>query len=104
MQNNLAAIYADGRGVSQDDAEAVRWFRLAAGQGVAEAQGNLGIMDANGEGVPPDDLLAYAGLNLAAAQGNALACMNNDKRRARMTAHQIARAQELSATLFDIIN
>jgi TPR repeat protein len=27
---NLGFRYATGRGVSQDDAEAVRWYRLAA--------------------------------------------------------------------------
>ena len=27
---SLAMMYLDGRGVAQDDAEAVRWYRLAA--------------------------------------------------------------------------
>ena len=45
-------MYADGLNVLQDDAEAVRWFRLAAGQGEAEAQYNLGLMYDNGRGVP----------------------------------------------------
>ena len=31
-QNDLGVMYADGRGVPQDDAEAVRWYRLAAAQ------------------------------------------------------------------------
>ena len=34
-------MYRDGQGVVQDEAEAVRWFRLAAEQGHAEAQYNL---------------------------------------------------------------
>ena len=34
----LGVMYADGRGVPEDDAEAVRWFRLAADQGHAYAQ------------------------------------------------------------------
>ena len=29
-QNNLGLMYANGRGVPEDDAEAVRWYRLAA--------------------------------------------------------------------------
>ena len=37
-------MYAHGEGVPEDDAEAVRWFRLAADQGDARAQGNLGAM------------------------------------------------------------
>ena len=45
-------MYANGEGVPEDDAEAVRWYRLAAEQGYAMAQSFLGAMYANGEGVP----------------------------------------------------
>jgi len=37
--------------VPQDYAEAVRWYRKAADQGIAEAQFSLGIAYANGVGV-----------------------------------------------------
>ena len=94
---------AQGRGVPENDAEAVRWFRLAAERGFDRAQHNLGLMYANGDGVPQDDVLAYAWLNLAVAQGNALASVNRDQLRTRMTANQVVRAQELSAILFDRI-
>ena len=53
-QYNLGVMYATGRGVTQDYAEAVRWYRLAAGQGDADAQYNLGVMYANGRGVSQD--------------------------------------------------
>ena len=36
-QYNLGLAYARGQGVPQDDQEAVRWYRLAADQGVAAA-------------------------------------------------------------------
>ena len=49
-QYNLGLMYANGRGVVEDDAEAVRWYRLAADQGHADAQYNLGWMYANGRG------------------------------------------------------
>ena len=100
-QYNLGLMYDNGRGVPEDDAEAVQWFQLAARQGDARAQHNFGLMYANGDGVPPDDVLASAWLNLAGAQGNPLASVNKDQLRTRMTANQIARAQELSATLLD---
>jgi TPR repeat protein len=45
-------MYRDGDGVPEDDAEAARWYRLAADQGHAPAQFNLGLMHATGEGVP----------------------------------------------------
>ena len=41
-QFTLGGMYADGTGVPQDDAEAVRWYRLAAAQGLAFAQYSLG--------------------------------------------------------------
>ncbi len=47
-------LYANGEGVLKDEAEAVRWFRLAAEQGDALAQSNLGAMYANGRGVLKD--------------------------------------------------
>ena len=86
------------------DPDWITEIRRQAEQGNAIAQHNLGLMYANGTGVPQDDVLAYAWLNLATAQGNELASENQDKLRTRMTANQIARAQELSATLFDRIN
>ena len=44
---------------SKDEAEAWRWYRLAAGQGHAEAQGALGAMYALGVGVLKDSVLAH---------------------------------------------
>ena len=43
-QYNLGASYDKGEGVTEDDAEAVRWYRKAAEQGHAKAQFNLGVM------------------------------------------------------------
>ena len=53
-QLSLGLIYQWGRGVPKDDAEAVRWYRLAAEQGHAEAQAMLGYAYANGMGVLED--------------------------------------------------
>ena len=74
----LGLIYANGaaQGVPKDDAEAVRWFRLAAEQGTARAQFNLGVMYDNGEGVPEDDAEAVRWYRLAAEQGYAAAQLN----------------------------
>ena len=75
-QYNLGIMYDNGRGVPEDDIEAVRWFRLAAEQGDALAQYNLGNMYANGDGVPEDDIEAVRWYRLAAEQGHALAQYN----------------------------
>jgi len=41
-QFDLGKRYAAGEGVTRDPVEAVRWFRLAAGRGHADAQVKLG--------------------------------------------------------------
>ncbi|MGV0035109.1 MAG: tetratricopeptide repeat protein [Candidatus Azotimanducaceae bacterium WSBS_2022_MAG_OTU7] len=56
----LGVIYDSGIRVSEDDKEAVKWYRLAADQGYATAQNNLGGMYLNGEGVPEDKVAGYA--------------------------------------------
>ena len=103
-QYSLGSMLAQGQGVPENGAEAAKWFRLAAEQGDAMGQYALGFMYDYGEGLPDDYVLAYAWYNLAAAQGNEVARKNKDNLRTRMTPDQIARAQELSATLFDRIN
>ena len=72
-QYNLGLMYTNGEGVLEDDAEAVRWFRLAAEQGHAKAQLNLGGMYALGRGLPKDDAEAVRWFQLAAEQGYAKA-------------------------------
>ena len=60
-------MYALGEEVPQDDAEAAKWYRLAAEQGDAFAQLELGIMYADGEGVAQDYVLSHMWFSLAAA-------------------------------------
>ena len=75
-QVNLGLMYDNGDGVPENDAEAVRWYRLAAEQGYASGQYNLGLMYDLGEGVPEDDAEAVRWYRLAAEQGNASAQFN----------------------------
>ena len=63
-------------GSPEDDAEAVRWFRMAAEQGHAGAQFNLGLMYAEGRGVPEDHAAAADWYRMAAEQGHAGAQTN----------------------------
>ena len=90
-------MYATGRGVPQDYAEAVRWYRLAAEQDNASAQVSLGLKYATGEGVPQDYVSAHMWLNLAAAAGVARGGVGASKAREMvaesMTREQIAEAQ-----------
>ena len=68
-QNRIGIMYSYGKGVPQDYAEAVRWYRKAADQGNASAQFNLGCMYYNGQGVPQDKREAYRLIKMAADQG-----------------------------------
>jgi hypothetical protein len=75
-QCTLGEYYADGTGVAQDDAEAVRWYHLAADQGHAVAQHNIGVCHMQGTGVAQDDAEAVRWYRLAADQGDANAQFN----------------------------
>ena len=67
-QHGLGVMYAEGRGVAQDEAEAVRWYRQAAEQGHADAQFTLGSMYLDGRGVAQDEAEAVRWYLLAAKQ------------------------------------
>jgi uncharacterized protein len=75
-QSTLGLLYYRGRGVQKDDAEALRWFRLAAGRGNAVAEFNLGLMYADGHGVPQNHDEAAKWYRLAADQGHPQAQYN----------------------------
>ena len=92
-QNQLGFMYANGRGVPKDEAEAVKWYRKAADQGYDLAQSNLGIMYANGQGVPKDDAEAYKWYVLAGAQGNEQAKKNISIIEGKITPAQRAEGQ-----------
>ncbi len=93
-QYNLGNMYSDGQGVPKDDAEAVRWYRLAADQGYANAQYNLGFMYENGTGVLKDITTAYMWWNIASENGHEGTQVNRDKVEKEMTREQIAKATE----------
>lgn len=75
-QHGLGTMYANGQGVPQNDAEAIKWDRLAADQGLAQAQSSLGYMYSSGRGVKKNDVEAVRWFRLAADQGDAPAQFN----------------------------
>lgn len=95
-QFNLGIMYDKGRGVNQDDAEAVKWFRLAAEQGLAEALFVLGSMYETGHGVSQDYVRAHMWYNIAASLVHDFAIEFRDFVADKMTADQIAEAQRLA--------
>ena len=97
-------MYAIGQGVPQDYLQGVKWWRLAADQGLAGAQFSLGTMYDGGKGVPQDYVQAYKWYDLAASRFPAsekeyrdVAVKNRDSITAKMTPPaQIAEAQKLA--------
>lgn len=69
-QNNLGWMYAGGRGVEQNLAEALRLFQESADQGNPYGQMNLGLMYEHGAGVKQDTAEALNWYRKAAEQGN----------------------------------
>ena len=51
----------------------MKWYRLAAEQGYADAQNNLGVCYHNGKGVAKNRATAIRWYKKAAAQGNSTA-------------------------------
>ena len=70
------AFYSGKLGVAQDYAEAVKWFRKAAGQNDARAQYNLGDYYAFGPGATRDQAEAVKWFRKAAGQNDARAQYN----------------------------
>jgi len=93
---NLGVMYRDGKGVTRDYAEAVKWFRPAAAQGNAYAQFNLGVMYRDGKGVIQDYVRAHMWFNVSAVSGDADAFENRDIVAKRMAAQQVAEAQKMA--------
>ena len=99
-QYSLGLAYEKGQGVPQDYQEAVKWYRIAAAQGNQFAQINLGVMYTNGTGVRQDFVRAHMWFTLAAAplsgDSGDTATKNRDRIASKMTAEQIATAQEMA--------
>jgi hypothetical protein len=69
-QRKLGFAYLLGNGVTQDDAESVKWFRMAAEQGRRAAQYQMGEAYHEGRGVPQSVEEAIKWWRLAAAGGH----------------------------------
>ena len=98
-QFSLGMMHNNGEGVAQDYKEAMKWFRLAAEQGIEEAvrsQNNLGWMYDQGLGVIQDNVIAHMWYNIAVSNGGETAKNNKDLLANKMTSEQLAKAQKLT--------
>ncbi len=75
-QFEVAARYAEGKGIPRDFAQAATWYQRAAAQGLAPAQYRLGALYERGLGVGADPARARVWYSRAADLGN-LRAMHN---------------------------
>ena len=75
-QYYLGTLFAEGKGVAQNDATAFTWFQRAANQGNAVAQYNVGASFAEGTGIAKSYTDAAKWFRRAADQGVAFAQLN----------------------------
>jgi TPR repeat protein len=75
-QYRMGVLYAEGKGVPANDAEAALWFERAAKQGDPAAQYDLAASYAEGTGVRKDATAAAEWFRRAADQGYPMAQLN----------------------------
>ena len=90
----LGARYAQGDGVKQDYAEAVKWFKKAANQGHVVAQATLGAYYWAGRGVSEDLSKAYFWSVLARAGGDEASKYRVAALTSRMSRPQVMQAEQ----------
>ncbi|MGB2823846.1 MAG: tetratricopeptide repeat protein [Phycisphaerae bacterium] len=72
----LGAMFGNGRGVTKDYAEALKWYRKAAAAGSPSGMNDLGCMYSAGLGVTKDDAEAVRWYRKAAEAGDAAGMYN----------------------------
>jgi TPR repeat protein len=105
-QTDAGVMYVDGKGVPQNDVEAVKWFRKAAENGAVRGQLSLGLTYQTGRGVPQNYVQAHMWYNVAASHFDASAepikspdlepIKLRDRLASVMNPAQIAEAQRLA--------
>ena len=88
----------------RNNAKAMEWYRKAAEQGHPSAYTSIGLMYQRGAGVPVNYIKAYMWLSLSKALGNSWLGDWLNRLSKQMTLSQIATAQELTAEMWEKIN
>jgi TPR repeat protein len=95
-QFNLGVVHYNGQGVPFDPTKAVKWYRAAADQGYGPAQAGLALLYENGLGLLQNYIEAYK-WSILASQHGVGASEARDNLAAKMTAGQIAEAEQAAA-------
>lgn len=92
----LGILLQAGKGLPRDLSAAAGWWRMAAEQGLGEAQLGLAGLYRDGLGVPADPVQAYLWFSLAEAQGEAGAKEGREELTRGLSAAQIADGERLA--------
>jgi TPR repeat protein len=74
-QFKLGVMYEEGKGVTKDSREAIRWYIVASGQGFPGAAFNLGRLYHDGRGIPQNHSRARRWYLVASARGDTKAAV-----------------------------
>ena len=96
-QDSVGWMLSGGRGVVENDYEAVKWYRLAAEQGYFASQFNLGYQYYWGEGVMQNYKEAYIWLALSATSGIPIYVKHRDNFAKLLSADDLIDAQQEAA-------
>ena len=92
----VAVMHDEGRGLPQNYARALSWYRQAARAGLVDGQYMVGRIYGRGRGVKQNPAAAFYWFNLAAAGGHPLAARLRDQHRNQISAAE-ARRREAEA-------
>lgn len=96
-QSFYGSMLERGEGTTRNEAEGLKWNRLAAEQGYSLSQAELAARYSKGQGVPQSDVEAYKWARLAAAQNDESAKKLEASLKAKLTPAQLAEAEKLLA-------
>ena len=102
-QFKLGNLYAEGKAVPNDFAEAAKWFRKAGDQGHAKALYFLGVIYTNGFSVPVDFAEGYVLFCLAAKFGFEAATEDCDNLAGELLPEELALADNRIEELYEEI-
>ena len=100
-ETGIGFLFHKGLGVTQDDAEAAKWFVKGAEQGQAEAQLLLGTLFFFGKGVPQSYVTAFAWCDIAETNGQSDAAECRDAALEHMTAGEMTRSFKIVSDWFN---
>jgi uncharacterized protein len=95
-QYNIGVMYEWGDGFSQNNSEAIKWYKRSAEGFNKDAQNNLGAMYSKGEGTEQDFVEALKWFIISADNGSEGGQKNIRIVEKRMNQEQISQAQKLA--------